>query len=332
MSPRRGIGTGAALLLVAVLAGLLAILGSVLGNPELFDAYAFRILMVMGINVTLAVSLNLVNGLAGQFSIGHAGFMSVGAYTSAALTYYVMRQAQGGAADIAWMVAALAVGGLAGAIAGLVVGLPSLRLRGDYLAIVTLGFGEIIRILILNIDAVGGPRGLSGIPRLTSFFWVWAVALGTVALSRNLATSTHGRALMAIREDELAAECLGVNTVRYKVAAFVLSSALAGVAGALYAHYDAYLNPASFSFLRSFEIIIMVILGGMGSTSGAVVGAVIITLLPELLRSAAQERMVVYAVLLILLMLLRPQGLMGSREVTLRGLRALWPRRKGVAR
>jgi len=319
-------------LLIVAIALALACLDPLLSNRELFSPYAFRILMLIGINITLAVSLNLVNGLAGQFSIGHAGFMAVGAYTSAALTYYVMGYPHGGILSTLWILAAMIVGGVAGGIAGFLVGIPSLRLRGDYLAIVTLGFGEIIRIIILNVDAVGGPRGFSGIPYLTSFFWVWSTALGTIALSRNLVTSTHGRALMAIREDEVAAQAFGINTVRYKVAAFVLSSSLAAVAGALYAHYDTYLNPSSFGFIRSFEIIIMVILGGMGSTSGAVAGAVIVTLLPELLRAAAAVRMLLYSALLIALMLLRPQGIMGHRELSWKQIQSLFLRQRRRAK
>ena len=325
------LGFGKAVLLVVLTACLLELLGMVLSNRQVFSPYAFRILMLMGINTILAVSLNLVNGFAGQFSIGHAGFMAVGAYTSAALTYYCSAgQVDDQLGKWLWMLAAIGTGGFAGALAGLLVGMPSLRLRGDYLAIVTLGFGEIIRILILNIDAVGGPRGFSGIPSLTSFFWVWGLAAVTIAISRNLATSTHGRALMAVREDETAAQSLGINTVRYKVAAFVLSSSLAGAAGALYAHYDTYLNPSSFGFLRSIEVIIMVILGGMGSTTGAVTGAVIVTLLPEVLRAAAQVRMVIYSLLLVVLMLLRPQGIMGGRELGWEQVSRLLRRPRGL--
>jgi branched-chain amino acid transport system permease protein len=224
----------------------------------------------------------------------------------------------------ALLVATLAGGSLA-AVAGLAVGLPSLRLRGDYLAIVTLGFGEIIRVVILNVDAIGGARGLSGVPAYTNFFWVALWVVVVVGVSYNLLASTHGRAMLAIREDEIAAESLGVPTTRYKVLAFVVSAFFAGVAGALYAHYDSYLNPASFTFLRSIEIIAMIVLGGMGSVSGAIMAAVALTVLPEALRGVKEYRMVIYAMLLIVLMITRPSGIMGTRE-----LKLPWFRKKAL--
>ncbi len=296
------------------------------------NSYYVRIVMLCGINVILAVSLNLVNGFTGQFSIGHAGFMAIGAYTSAVLT---MRAFPGAIAALAAagvpdpiahgaaLLVATILGGLLAAVAGLAVGLPSLRLRGDYLAIVTLGFGEIIRVVILNVDAIGGARGLSGVPAYTSFFWVALWAVVVVSVSYNLLGSTHGRAMLAIREDEIAAEALGVPTTKYKVMAFVVSAFFAGVAGALYAHYDSYLNPSSFTFLRSIEIIAMIVLGGMGSVSGAVMAAIVLTVLPEALRGVKEYRMVIYAVLLIVLMITRPSGIMGTRELRLR-----WPWRR----
>src|SRR6185369_16467851 len=207
-------------------------------------AYYNRILVIMGINITLAVSLNIINGHAGQFSLGHAGFMAVGAYFSAYLTYYhfaprLEKMPEGTEQWLmqnVYLVVAVLAGGLLAALAGYLVGLPSLRLRGDYLAIVTLGFGEIIRVLILNIDAVGGARGLPGIPGWANFFWVGGAVLVVILVARHLATSTHGRALFAIRDDEVAAEALGVDTTSYKVLAFIMGSFLAGAAGALYAH------------------------------------------------------------------------------------------------
>jgi branched-chain amino acid transport system permease protein len=197
------------------------------------------------------------------------------------------------------------------------VGLPSLRLRGDYLAIVTLGFGEIIRVLILNIDVVGGARGLPGIPAWANVFWVGLGVAAVIVLARNLANSTHGRALFAIRDDEVAAEALGVDTTSYKVLAFVLGAFFAGVAGGLFAHFLSYLNPNSFTFIKSIEVIAMVVLGGMGSISGSVLAAIILTLLPEVLRPVQRYRMVVYSLMLITLMITRPQGLLGTRELSL---------------
>jgi branched-chain amino acid transport system permease protein len=212
------------------------------------------------------------------------------------------------------------LGGLLAAAAGYLVGLPSLRLRGDYLAIVTLGFGEIIRVLITNIDAVGAARGLPGIPGWVNFFWVGLGVASVVAVARNLAHSTHGRALFAIREDEIAAEALGVNTTAYKVLAFVLGAFFAGVAGGVFAHFLSYLNPNSFTFIKSIEVIAMVVLGGLGSISGSVLAAIILTLLPEVLRPVKEYRMVIYSLMLIILMNTRPQGLLGTRELSLRRL------------
>ena len=254
--------------------------------------YYARVIMLAGINVSLAVSLNLINGFTGQFSIGHAGFMAVGAYSSAYLTVYY---AQAWERSLAGMVGAglahalifllaILVGALVAAIAGLIVGIPSLRLRGDYLAIVTLGFAEIIRIVILNIDKVGGATGFR-VPGYTNFLWVGAFAVITIVIVHNIVHSDMGRALVSIREDELAAEAMGINTTRYKVLSFVISSALAGMAGVLFGHYTQFLSTNDFQFIRSFEIIIMIVLGGMGSLSGAVLGAIIITFLPELLRT-----------------------------------------------
>ncbi len=315
---------------VAALAALNALL------PRALNPYFFQVLILAGINIILAVSLNLVNGFTGQFSIGHAGFMAVGAYASAMFTLKVGQPmvaamtAAGvppGAAQGAALVVALVLGGLLAAVFGYLVGLPSLRLRGDYLAIVTLGFGEIIRVLILNIDVIGGARGLPGIPKWANFFWVFLGVVSVIAFSRNLARSTHGRALFAIRDDEVAAEALGVDTTRYKITAFVFGAFFAGIAGGLFAHYLSYLNPNSFTFLKSIEIIAMVVLGGMGSISGAVLAAVVLTLSPELLRPVKEYRMVIYALMLIVLMITRPQGLLGTRELS---WGKLWPRRRAA--
>src|SRR5712691_6497359 len=254
--------------------------------------YYARVIMLAGINVILAVSLNLITGFTGQFSIGHAGFMAVGAYTSAYLTVYHAQSWEHSLAGIVGATVAHAlifllavlVGALVAALAGLVVGIPSLRLRGDYLAIVTLGFAEIIRIVILNIDKVGGATGFT-VPGYTNFLWVGVFAVLTIVVVYNIVHSDMGRALVSIREDELAAEAMGINTTRYKVLSFVISSALAGMAGVLSGHYLSFLSTNDFQFIRSFEIIIMIVLGGMGSLTGAVLGAIVITFLPELLRT-----------------------------------------------
>lgn len=289
------------------------------------DPYFFTIVIYAGINITLAVSLNLVNGFTGQFSMGHAGFMSIGGYTSAFITAWI-HSTHPTWLESAWMgplifIGVLYLGGLAASAAGYLVGLPSLRLRGDYLAIVTLGFGEIIRVVILNIEAVGGARGLPNIPALSSFGWVYGVAVVCVFTIWRLIRSAHGRAFLAVREDEIAAEAMGVNTTRAKVRAFVIGAFFAGIAGALFAHYLRYLNPQTFDFNRSFEIIIMVVLGGMGSITGSVVAALLVTGVKEALRplqelTRVDFRMVIYSLLLVVLMLTRPNGLFGSREIT----------------
>jgi branched-chain amino acid transport system permease protein len=305
---------------IALLYGADYLLANGIGGMGL-GAFHRRIIMLSGIAITLAVSLNLIIGYTGQFSLGHAGFMAVGAYSGAYFTVnYGERMAQGlGGGTLGWVIVlglATLIGALAAAIAGLVVGVPSLRLKGDYLAIVTLGFGQIIVVLINNIDTVGGARGYSGIPIVKSFFWIYLVAVLTIVIVHNITNSAFGRALISIREDELASEAMGVNTTRYKVMAFVISSAMAGAAGVLFAHFDGYLNPHSFEFLKSVEILIMVILGGLGSIVGSVIGAVALTVLPEALRdvlgSYVEYRMIIYSLLLIILMITRPQGLLGG--------------------
>ncbi len=273
--------------------------------------YAFQNINHIGIAIILAVSLNLVNGLTGQFSIGHAGFMAIGGYVSAVV---LMR---GPAEDPfrIFFVASVAVGAAAAALAGWLVGKPSLRLRGDYLAIVTLGFGEIIRVIIENTPLFGGAIGLSPIPRRADFAWIGTAAIATILISKRLRDSTHGRAFLSVREDEVAAEAMGVDTTGYKVRAFVISAGMAGVAGALSGAFEGNLAPQSFTFVRSFEIVAMVVLGGMGSISGATIAAGVLTLLPEYLRAVANLRMVIYSLALVGLMLVRPRGLLGTTEL-----------------
>ena len=294
------------------------------------NQYYLQVVVFIGINITLAVSLNLINGYTGQFSLGHAGFMAIGAYVSAYLSKEkgdALVHALGGGqfGIIVLFVGVLVAGGLAAAAAGLVVGVPSLRLRGDYLAIVTLGFGEIIRVIIQNTDAVGGATGYKGIPQYTTFFWAYAVAALTIYLVVSLIDSTYGRGFLTVRDDEVAAEAMGINTTRRKVVAFVSGAFLAGLAGGLFAHETTYINPSGFDFQRSIEIVVMVILGGMGSTAGVAFAAVLLTALAEYLRffakyewlpgwlsRLADNRTIIYALVLIALMLLRPQGLFGG--------------------
>lgn len=270
------------------------------------DFYAAGVLTLMGINIILASSLNLVTGITGQFSLGHAGFMAVGAYTSALISIH-----------LAWpFPVALFLGAAAACVFGIIIGLPTLRLYGDYLAIATLGFGEIIRVLILNLPITGGPRGLPGIPPKTTFFWVEALTVFTLFVIYNIKMSSHGRALVSIREDEIASEAIGVDVTRYKVIAFATAAGFAGLAGGLFAHFQMFIDPKSFSFMKSVEVLVMVVLGGMGSITGSAAAAAVLTVLPEVLRGATQYRMVAYSVLLIVLMLVRPQGLLGTREIS----------------
>lgn len=273
-------------------------------SMQILNNFASSTVILIGINVILAVSLNLINGYTGQFSIGHAGFMSIGAYLSAIMTTYYN-----------WpFPIAILIGGLAAAIGGFLIGVPSLRLKGDYLAIATLGFGEIIRIIWLNTDYVGGASGLNGIPSDANWTWVFGLALLTIIVINNFVNSSHGRACISIRENEIAAESMGIHTTKYKIMAFVIGSFFAGVAGALSAHSFYIIQPKSFDFLKSFEILVFVVLGGLGSTTGAVVGAVVLTLLFSFLEDVPELRMIIYSLLLILTMIFRPKGLFGSIE------------------
>jgi branched-chain amino acid transport system permease protein len=304
---------------------LRSVLPFAIGIPLLVLAQAvapseyFLLIVTIGVNVVLAVSLNVVNGFTGQFSLGHAGFMAVGAYTAAKISLALAGVRIVGLPEVvsdqlAFALALACSMGMA-ALAGFLVGMPSLRLRGDYLAIVTLGFGEIIRSLIENTNALGAALGMGGLPQRTNLVWIGVSIIATVVMARRLAVSTQGRALFAIREDEVAAEAMGVDTTGYKVRAFTISAAYAGLAGGLIVHAIQLVTPKMFTFIRSFEIVVMVVLGGLGSVTGSIVTACVLTIALEALREFQQYRMVVYALLLIVLMLLRPQGIFGTREL-----------------
>jgi branched-chain amino acid transport system permease protein len=295
------------------------------------NPYFYQILVFFGINSILAMSLNLINGFAGQFSIGHAGFMAVGGYFSSALSVYqgekflsILNFLPENIAKIIVFFIFLLLGGLVAGILGLVVGIPTLRLKGDYLAIATLGFGEIVRVVILNLDIVGGPRGFPGIPQRTDLSWVLFWFLICLLVIKNIINSSHGRALISVREDEIAAETMGINTTFYKVFAFVTGSFFAGIAGGLFAHYLMMLHPSSFTFFRSVEILLMIVLGGMGSITGSILGAFVLTILPEALRGFTYLRLVIYSIILILIMLLRPQGLIGGKEISITTFRKIF--------
>lgn len=308
------------------------------------NPYYYQIIIYCSINIILATSLNLINGYTGQFSLGHAGFMAIGAYTAAAISAYMGPTlysilGDGVFGKSLWFIFVLLLGGTGAAIAGIIVGVPSLRLKGDYLAITTLGFSEIIRVVIQNLQFLGASQGFRGIyvyqngarslemiselgdmpfkfydiPKYTDFFWTFLIVAVIIFGITNLMRSTYGRGFIAVKDDEIAAESMGINTTRFKVTAFIIGAFFAGVAGGLYSHFLQYINPEDFNFLRSIEIVAMVILGGMGSTLGVVIAAIVLTLLPELLRDVQQYRMIVYALLLIIMMILRPQGLFGIK-------------------
>jgi len=273
-----------------------------------FNRYYVGIAVDIGINIILAVSLNLINGHTGQFSLGHAGFMAVGGY-SAAKFALILQPHLPPWAQPAIFICGLLLGGIMAAGAGLAVGVPSLRLRGDYLAIVTLGFGEIIRVVFQNTEFLGAATGLTGIPNWANFGWAWSFAAITVYVVASLVNSTYGRGFVAVHDDEIAASASGVNPVRYKVTAFVVGAFFAGIAGGIYAHHKQFISPGGFDFMKSIDIVVMVILGGMGRTAGVVIAAILLTLLPEFLRGFAEYRMIIYSLLIIGLMLARPQGL-----------------------
>lgn len=288
-----------------VLAVIFSVVIEFLITGEVLNQFYTNTLFFIGINIILAASLHLIIGVTGQFSIGHAGFLAVGAYGSAIFTMKL---------GLPFPVAILA-GGLAAAIAGLIIGIPTLRLKGDYLAIATLGFGEIVRIVFLNIDYVGGASGMT-VTHLTTWPWLIACVIITIIVIVNFTNSTHGRACISIRENEIAADAMGINTTYYKVTAFVIGSFFAGVAGALYAHNFYIIQPTNFGFLKSFDILIFVVLGGLGSMSGAVLAAILLTIISTYLQDFPGLRMIIYSLVLIVMMLYRPQGLLGTKELT----------------
>ncbi len=407
-------------------------LGHFVQDPAYCDPYFARIICLIGLNISLAVSLQIVNGISGQFSLGHAGFMAVGAYMAAypaqamlstdpanphvrllnnplaPLLFYmdigivvlaivaaiavlvllfrwlklpnwamaivlvavgawiIIDFANGSARDavapyliwsslahwlgalFTWILDAglplthsisaysprvvaqpltclvlIVGGGLCATVASLVIGVPVLRLRGDYLAIATLGFAEIIAVMINNSQSLGGALGLSDIPRFAGFSWIYGIAGISCVSVWRLSHSAHGRAMIAVREDEIAAAAIGINAARSRILAFMVGAFFAGMAGALFAHFEGYITPRHFSFMRSIELVVMVTLAGAGSISGTILAAIVLTLLPELLRGFSEFRMVIYSLLLIVMMLARPNGLLGGREL-------LWRKRKRV--
>jgi len=293
---------------LAVLAGLG--LAWAIPRYELINPYYELVLMYIGINIMLTVSLNLVNGHMGEFAVGHAGFMAVGAYVASVLTVRLIPWDWG---PVLFPLALIG-GGTGAGIVALLVAIPSFRTRGDYLAIVTLALNMIVKSVIENIEAIGGPRGFLGMNRLTTLPWVYVWVIVTLWAIRNFIYSNPGRGVLAIREDEVAAELVGVRTREVKVRAFILSAFFAGVAGGLFAHLLQFIHPRNFDIIKSTEILVMVYLGGIGSLMGSILGASIFTVLLEALRFMGVWRMVLAPLLLVLLMILRPTGIMGLRE------------------
>ncbi|HEY4532021.1 MAG TPA: branched-chain amino acid ABC transporter permease [Kurthia sp.] len=274
-------------------------------NNETIDMYYSNLLITIMINVILAVSLHLVIGITGQFSIGHAGFLAVGAYVSAICTMNFNMP----------FIVGLLIGSIAAAIMGLIIGIPTLRLRGDYLAIATLGFAEIIRIVFVNLDYVGGASGMQ-VMQMTTWTYAFFGAVVTIIVIANFTNSRHGRACIAVREDEIAADSMGINTTYYKVLAFAIGAFFAGLAGGLFSHNFYIIQPQQLGFLKSFDILIYVVLGGLGSMSGAIIAAVLLTVISLYLQDFPETRMIIYSLVLIFVMLYRPSGLMGTKEIT----------------
>ncbi|MDI9448628.1 MAG: branched-chain amino acid ABC transporter permease [Bacillota bacterium] len=284
----------------------------VLTNP-----YYIQVMTMVGISLIAALGLHLITGITGQFSFGHAAFVSIGAYASALVTIHL---------HLPFFLSLLA-GGLAAAFCGVLLGFPSLRLTGDYLGITTLGFGEIVRVVFINMKITGGASGLTGIPRETNIFLVYFIVILTIWGMYRIQNSRFGRALTAIREDEIVAETMGINPLLYKIKAFAIGTFVAGISGSLFAHMMQYLHPADFGFARSFEILNFVVLGGLGSIPGTILGTAILSLAPEFLRFVKEYRMLIYGALMVTMMIFRPNGLLGGVDVA-RVLRGCWARLK----
>ncbi len=288
----------------------------ILFQTGILNSYYIRIIRQIGIFIISALGLNLILGFTGQFTLGHAAFMSIGAYTSAILT-----QNFGVPFLLALVAAALTAAALA-----VLIGYPILRLTGDYLAICTLGFGEIVKVCIQNVDYLGGARGISGIENKSNFTIIFILAALCFAIIMNLIHhSSKGRAILSVKEDEIAAQAMGINTTKYKIIAFAIGCGMAGLAGGLFAHFSQFIDPKSFDFSKSFELMTYVVLGGMGSLSGTIIGTSILIALPEWLRGLSdvmkEYRMLIYAIMLVTMMLFRPQGIMGTKEITVAGMK-----------
>ncbi len=293
---RRNILTLAAIVVIYIIIMLLT-------EGNILNRQYKSLLVPIGINIILAVSLNLTTGFLGELSLGHGGFMAIGAYAGSLFTVYMNLP------EAIEFILGIILGGIVAAVFGILIGVPVLRLKGDYLAIVTLAFGEIIRSIINFLGITGGPQGLSKIPRYSNYTWVYVIMIITIICISNLVSSRHGRVISSIRDNYIAAESMGIKVSRYKIIAFVIAAFFAGVAGVLYGHNLSILKPGDFDYNKSIEILVIVVLGGMGSIRGSVIAAVILTILPEMLRSADNFRMLLYAVALIAIMLFNSSGI-----------------------
>lgn len=276
----------------------------------IIDAYLQATMVTICVNIILAVSLNLVTGFTGQFSLGHAGFMAIGAYSTALITMSMP--------TVLGFILGLLVGAILAALVGFLIGLPTLRLRGDYLAIATLGMAEIIRVLLLNFEFSNGAAGLSGIPQFVNWNWLFVLTAGTIVLISNFLNSRHGRDCIAVREDEIAAESIGVRSTQAKTLAFSVGAFFGAIAGGVYASYFYFIKPDLFGFLKSIDILVIVVLGGLGSLSGSVIAAFLLAILSTVLQPFPELRMIIYSLALVVIMVFRPQGLMGNKELSLK--------------
>lgn len=270
--------------------------------------------------VVLGVSLNLIVGFTGQFSLGHAGFMALGAYTTALMMRWIP--------SIWGVLLGIVVGALIAAAIGLLVGLPTLRLRGDYLAIATLGVAEVIRVVMQNLTITGKALGLNSYERLMTWPWMFILTGVSVILMANYIRSRPGRESVAVREDEIAAESIGVNTTKAKTMAFVVGAFFGGVAGGMYGAWQYSVAPTNFTFMQSFNILVIVVLGGLGSISGSVIATVLLGIVQMLLSNYPPVQMIIYSLILILLMVFRPQGLMGDKELSSVAFQSILPKRR----
>lgn len=285
-------------------------------QAKVINNYLVGIMIMTCIMVIMAMSLNIAAGFLGQMALGHAGFMAIGAYSSACFSIALMKT---GAPipGIIVLILAMLVGGIVSGVFGVLIGTPTLRLRGDYLGIVTIGFSEIIRIFFINFQPTGGAAGLKGITKLVDFNNIYWITIVIIILIFTLGRSKQGRGIISIREDEIASEAAGIPTTRYKVLGFTIAAFFAGLGGGLYAHYQAFLEPSKFGFMFSIEMFVIVVLGGLGSLTGSILSAIVLTTLPELLRGFAQYRLLVYSLVLIIMMIFRPQGIFGRSEFSL---------------